>query len=162
MNIKIINNFLENEDFLNLKNKFLSNTFPYFYNDFKVNENDGSFQFTHLFYTNGKINSPYFNLIEPILIKLKVKSIVRVKLNMTFKEKKIKKNQFHTDVKDPQLDCKTAILYFNTNNGKTVFKNKKEIKSVANKLVLFPTKLEHTGTTHTNTKYRLVLNLNYF
>jgi hypothetical protein len=81
---------------------------------------------------------------------------------MTFKEKKIKKNQFHTDVKDPQLDCKTAILYFNTNNGKTVFKNKKEIKSVANKLVLFPTKLEHTGTTHTNTKYRLVLNLNYF
>ena len=49
----------------------------------------------------------------------------------------------------------------NTNDGKTLFENNKEVNSVANRIVIFANSLKHTGTTHTNNKYRIVLNINY-
>jgi len=152
------NDFLEQKDFDFLKKEFLSNTFPYYYNDFKVNENDGGNQFTHIFYREGEINSDYFDLLSPILNKLKVQSIERIKLNMTIKENKIEQFDFHTDT---NIKCNTAIFYFNTNNGKTIFESGEEVSSVENKMIIFPSSVKHTGTTHTDTKYRLVLNLNY-
>ena len=159
MNINVIENFLKKDDLNNLKNQFLSNTFPWYFQDFKVIKNDGDFQYTHIFFDYNRINSNYFDLLEPFLSLLNIKSLVRIKLNLTTRENQIKKFKFHTDI---NFDCKTAIFYLNTNNGKTVFKNKKEIESVENRMVIFPSNLEHTGTTHTDTKYRLVLNLNYF
>ena len=159
MNIKVIENFLKKDDLNNLKNQFFSNTFPWYFQDFKVEKNDGDFQYTHLFFDNNRINSEYFDLIKSFLSLLNIKSIVRIKLNLTTRENKIKKFKFHTDF---DFNCKTAIFYFNTNNGKTIFKNKKEIESVENRIIIFPSNLEHTGTTHTDTNYRMVLNLNYF
>ena len=159
MNINVIENFLKKDDLNNLKNQFLSNTFPWYFQDFKVEKNDGDFQYTHLFFNDNKVNSNHFNLIEPFIPLLNVKSLVRIKLNLTTRENKIKKFKFHTDF---DFNCKTAIFYLNTNNGKTIFKNKKEIESVENRIVMFPSNLEHTGTTHTDTQYRMVLNLNYF
>lgn len=159
MQIKIKNNFLDKTDFDFLKIKFLSNSFPYYYNDSKVDENDGGSQFTHIFYKEGVINSDYFDLLQPILDKLNIKTLDRIKLNMTTKENKIEQYIFHTDT---NVKCSTAIFYFNTNNGKTIFESGEEVDSVENTLVIFPSDMKHTGTTHTNTKYRLVLNLNYF
>jgi hypothetical protein len=159
MNIKIIDNFLPKENFLIIKETVLSNDFPWYFQDFKVYKNDGNFQFLHVFFHFNKINSNYFNLIEPFLPLLNVKSIVRIKLNLTIKEKKIKKFKFHADT---NFNCNTAIFYLNTNNGKTIFKNGKEVESVENRIIIFPSNLEHTGTTHTDTPYRMVLNLNYF
>ncbi len=157
--VKTTNKFLDKNDFDYLKNKFTSNEFPYFYNDFKVDENDGGNQFTHIFYREGVINSDYFNLLQPIFDKLNVKTIERIKLNMTTKENKIEQYNFHCDT---NKKCNTAIFYFNTNNGKTIFASGEEISSVENKMIVFPSNLKHAGTTHTDTKYRLVLNLNYF
>ena len=159
MNINVIENFLKKNDLNNLKNQFLSNTFPWYFQNFKVEKNDGDFQYTHLFFDNNRINSNYFGLIESFLSLLNIKSIVRIKLNLTTRTNKIKEFKFHTDF---DFNCKTAIFYLNTNNGKTIFKNKKEIESVENRIVIFPSNLEHTGTTHTDTLYRMVLNLNYF
>ena len=42
----------------------------------------------------------------------------------------------------------------------SIFKNGKEVESVANRIVVFANSLQHTGTTHTNTDYRIVLNIN--
>ena len=118
-----------------------------------------SFQYTHIFFNNNKINSNHFYLIEPFLSLLNIKSIVRIKLNLTTKENIIRKFDLHTDV---PFDCNTAIFYLNTNNGKTIFEIGKEIESFENRIVVFPSNLKHTGTTHTDTNYRMVLNLNYF
>ena len=158
MKIEIKNNFLDKADFDYLKKIFTSNEFPYYYNDFKVNENDGGNQFTHIFLREGVINSNYFDLLNPILEKLNAKSLYRIKLNMTIKQNKIKSYNFHTDL---DIKCNTAVFYLNTNNGKTIFESGKEISSVENKMIIFPSSIKHTGTTHTDTKYRLVLNLNY-
>ena len=51
----------------------------------------------------------------------------------------------------------------NHNNGKTIFKkSKKNVVSKENRLVLFDGRLEHCGTTSTNSKKRIVINLNFF
>jgi zinc D-Ala-D-Ala carboxypeptidase len=57
-------------------------------------------------------------------------------------------------------DCTTAVYYVNTNNGETVFENKKSITSEENKFVSFSSKLKHSGTTNTcSNKCRIVINL---
>jgi len=159
MNINVIENFLKKDDLNNLKNQFLSDKFPWYFQDFKVYKNDGDFQYTHVFYGDNSIGSTYFYLIEPFLSLLNIKSLVRIKLNLTAKTNQIKNFTFHRDF---NFDCNTAIFYLNTNNGKTVFKNGKEVESVENRIAIFPSGLEHAATTHTDTPYRLVLNLNYF
>ena len=159
MNIKIINNFLDNEYFNSLNNNFLNNKFPWYFQKGKVFENDGNYQHTHVFFDNNKINSEHFVLIEPFLLMLNIKSLVKVKLNLTLKDHVFKKFNYHTDV---SFDCNTAVFYLNTNNGKTIFENKEEVESIENRLIVFSSNLKHTGTTHTDTPFRMVLNLNYF
>ena len=57
---------------------------------------------------------------------------------------------------------KTAIYYVNTNNGYTKFKkNNKKIISEKNKLIIFDNDLEHTGSTCTDDRLRVVINFNY-
>ena len=55
----------------------------------------------------------------------------------------------------------TAILYINTNNGYTKFKKGGKVKSVANRVVIFDSNLEHMGYACTNEKRRIVVNFNY-
>ena len=49
----------------------------------------------------------------------------------------------------------------NTNNGYTRFEDGTKVESVANRMVTFPNQMMHTGTTTTDSEYRLVINLNY-
>ena len=55
----------------------------------------------------------------------------------------------------------TAILYINTNNGWTRFKKGARVKSIANRIVIFDSNLEHSGVTCTDEKRRVVMNFNY-
>jgi hypothetical protein len=63
------------------------------------------------------------------------------------------------DYDDPRVI--SGVLYLNTNDGKTVFKSGEEAESVANRVVRFTANQMHTGTSHTNTKYRALINFNY-
>ena len=56
----------------------------------------------------------------------------------------------------------TSIYYVNSNDGYTEFKDGTIIESVENRLVIFPSDMRHTGTTCTNAKNRIVVNINYF
>ena len=68
---------------------------------------------------------------------------------------------FHTDF-PWNYKWNTAIFYINTNNGKTLFKHNKQISSRENRVAIFDGRLKHTGTTCTDAKNRIVINLNYF
>ena len=48
-----------------------------------------------------------------------------------------------------------------TNNGYTKFKNGTKIKSVENRMTIFPSHLEHQGYTCSNQLKRVVINFNY-
>ena len=156
--MKIIDNFLNNLEFQKIKQSILNPYFDWYYQSSKVSDNDGGQQFTHVFLNeDGKI-SKYFNVLKPIFTKLKAKDIIRAKINLTHKKETIKQFEYHIDT---PKKCKTAIFYLNTNNGKTLFKNNKQIDSIQNRMVIFPSNLDHTGTTHTDKDFRIVLNINY-
>ena len=155
--MEIINNFLPNSSFDFLNKKILDKHFPWYHQNSKVLDDDNEEQFTHLFYSDETQYSNKAYLLKPIFDKLNVKILIRAKINLTLKEDIIRPFNYHMDF----AQCNTAIFYLNTNNGKTLFKDGQEIESVANRIVIFPSELEHTGTTHTDKKYRIVLNINY-
>ena len=84
--MKIIKNVLTEKELNKLQELMLNTTFPWYYNAGKSSVEDNNFQFVHIFFWEEKILSPFWNYIAPILDKLKVKKIIRVKANLTTKK----------------------------------------------------------------------------
>jgi len=94
---------------------------------------------------------------------LNIKKLWMLRANCTFGAKEPHIGGFHKDMTGTYFDehGKIAILYLNTNNGGTQFKDGEFIKSEANRCVIAPSTAEHAGVWSTNSKCRFVLNLNY-
>ena len=160
MKPKIINNFLEKNEFLNLQNIMTHHSFPWFVAKGVVNNKDLYYQFVHVFYVDHGINSNFFKELMPLIEKLQIKALLRIKANLIPKEKKIIEHGYHCD--NDYSGTKTAVFYINNNNGYTKFKNGFISKSEENKIIIFNSTEEHTGTTCTDSDYRIVINFNYF
>ena len=106
------------------------------------------------------VHSPSFQILVPIIEKLKSKILIRVKANLLTQTPDIIENKLHID-RSPYERQSTSILYMNTNNGYTKFEDGKIVKSKANRMVTFPASMKHTGTTCTDQKIRVVINFNY-
>ena len=165
--LKIIDNYLNNEDHLTIKNIMESDKFPWFYINRKVTKDSsgnvvkaGLFksQFSHYFYRDDNINSEFLTYLKPILDKLKPLSLIRIKANLNPPSEKIVKTAYH---KDQNFKCKAAIYYVNDNDGYTMI-DKEKVLSKKNRMVLFKANQEHFGTNSTNCNNRMVINFNYF
>jgi hypothetical protein len=160
---KIIDNFLEKEDFLKIKDTLLSDEFPWYYTKvldktpLSEESKNHNFQFTHTFYKDDCTNSNAMFLIDPIIKKISPKNILRIKANLNTKTEKIIQHGFHIDYSQ----CTTAIFYVNSNNGKTFFQNGDSIDSLENRLVIFDSGQLHSGSTCTDENVRCVINFNY-
>ena len=155
--MKITDNFLDKSEFEKINKTFHLSNFPWYFMPFKVHEGDDNYQFYHLFIAKGKVLSNHFDILHPILKKLGVKKILRIKANLTLKQNEHIESDMHVDFKD----CKTAIFYLNTNNGYTLFAKGNKILSQENRVVEFDSNLKHCAVDHTDTKYRIVINFNY-
>jgi hypothetical protein len=153
-------NFLNSQKFNTLKDSIFSNHFPLFYQDGAASKEDKSdFMFTHLFFYNGKQNSSYFNILDPLLSKIKIKNLIRVKLNFYTKKDKHIYTAFH---KDYDIPHKVALFSLNTCNGFTYFKDSKEkVKSIENQILLFNGKEQHCSVSQTDENIRVNININY-
>ena len=162
--IKIENNFLDNDTFFDLQNSVTSDNFPWFLQHGKVEVGDGQKQFTHNLVKNKndtRLSTSFMPLIlTPVIVKLNINTVVCAKLNLTHRENEIIPSLPHTDI-DIYDKSFTSILYLNTNNGYTQIVGGEKIPSIQNRFVTFPTNTPHFGTTHTDTDYRIVLNLVY-
>ena len=163
MGIAKITDYLEPAQHQHLLNTVSDGRFPWYWNDSVTYAEDqcglDDFQFVHTLYVDFSPSSEYFSLMLPILERLKPAALIRVKLNLNPRTAEPVKFQLHRDVSD--TDCATAIYYLNSNNGWTEFETGEKIPSVANQMVMFPGPLLHTGTTSTDQKRRLILNINY-
>jgi len=132
---------------------------PWYFNDGVVDNTDKHFQFTFIFLKNGKKNCEeyYFNLMQPLLNKIKFNNFNKIKANLLTKDIKNREHGMHVD----QPKGTTGIFYINTCNGYTKFKNNKIIKSKENTYVEFDSSLQHTGSSCTDKKTRVVINFNY-
>ena len=160
---KIIDNFLEYNDFIFLKSQIENNMFPWYYSGVLQNTAQSkidakyNFQFVHIFYREKTQNSSQFALLDNLIEKIQPKCLLKVKANLNPISDKIVEHGYHVDF----LNVTTCVFYVNTNNGYTKFKDGTVINSVENRAVFFDSNLLHTGTTVTDQPYRIVLNINF-
>ena len=170
MKPEIIDNFLSDDVFKNIQDVMLSNLLPWYYNSYVVDPNiiEENYFFVHPFYKEYNPISNSCELIDPVIEILDPVSIYRIQANCHPKDPKHTVLRFHTDIGDLHLypeklkQWTTAIFYINTNNGRTDFKDGTKVNSVENRLVVFPSNLEHSTVTSTDQKVRILINFNYF
>lgn len=159
---KIIDNFLGLDDFKKLESLLLKdNYFPWYYNPavtFEDVESLHTMYFTHLFYHEFTVQSNFFSVVDPILRLIDPNAIMRIKANLY---PNIGKNITDLPHKDYEYPHKGAILYINTNNGCTILEDGTEIKSIANRLLMFEPHKLHNSTFCTDEKVRVNININY-
>ena len=167
--IDIKDNFLPIREFEQMHSELMAWNFPW-YASKVVNGSDQNadynMQFTHLFYERYSPVDDTINILHPVLRIIQPISIFKIKANIMPNQGKIIEHGYHHDVTDSEFHpikdhMKTSILYMNTNNGFTKFEDGTIIESVANRFVTFPNHTEHTGTTTSDSDYRLVINFNY-
>jgi hypothetical protein len=160
---EVIDNFLDKEYFDTLKNTLTSLDMNWFYRDNMTSDDEnGMCYFTHNFFLKNHVYSPYFNLLEPLLAKLDISSLIEVRSNMSIRKEDQYESSWHVDY--PNGDSKTAILYITTCNAKTMIDVEKEIieiDSVENRILIFDTNISHKMKSATDAKRRIIINLNY-
>ena len=163
----ICTNVLDQKTFDLLQQQLTSDRFAWFYNDHVVDTKDMmteekyQIQFVHWFHQNSTVVTSQENwqLLFPIFEVLQPYSFIRVKANNI----PINDNQvvhgFHTDTTVPL--SWTAIFYVNTNNGFTEFSDGTKITSQANSMIVFPSNMKHSGSTCTDERSRINININF-
>lgn len=176
MSIEVIDNFLDPVVFKRIQSKLMGEDFPWWFSKNIVfrDQDDGGFQFIHDFYrdysdyiyfsTSDREVIPDVRLLVPVLKALNCEILVRVKANLLTRTAENVMSAFHIDipgVKDLE-SLSTSILYVNSNDGVTKFKDGTTVESVANRVVIFPAATFHAGTSCTDQKTRVVINFNFF
>jgi hypothetical protein len=161
MKIEVIDNFLPSFQFDSIQSFFMGENVAWFWRDNIVfnNEPGDNYQFNTAVYDYGR-EFNCFPLVQPCILKLRCSSINRIKANLRPKTLFHRRTPYHTDHSEPGNKF-TSIFYVNTNNGWTKFKNGRKVKSVANRMVIFPCSLKHRGVSCTDQIKRVVINFNY-
>jgi len=166
--IVVIDNFIPKRQFDVIKHYF-TYTCQWLYaptvlpvNDPRTNPNDlTDQQFVNvLFYAyQGVRNQKGMDIMMPVLERLKVTIVARIKANLQVWTPEVREREFHVDYDYGNM---TAIYYLNTCNGYTLFQDGQKCESVENRICIFPGSKWHCGTTTSNTKNRMVVNINYW
>lgn len=160
---KVVDWFFDEDYFKVLKETIMNKKFPWYYQE-TVNDqhssDDGDMQyyFEHVLYRNGP-NSPFYDLIDPLWDKLNIKSLMRVKANCYPGSQQLITHPAHQDFTFKHTG---AIIYLNTNDGKTILKDGTEIDSIENRVLFFDASEFHSSTNCTDKKARFNININYF
>lgn len=162
MKYEVIDNFLAQEDFNRLVDMLHQQVPFYFQKEINTeHKNDNQFYMTHMLFNieHDPMYSTFYKDYKIILDKLKIKSLMRMKINLYPKTEKVETHKPHWDYNYEHKGC---ILSFNTCNGATILEDGTKIDSIANRALLFdPSKL-HSSTSCTDDKVRLNMNINYF
>ena len=159
MEIDVIDNFLPKDQFNRIQDLLMGSWFPWYYNMSIIKGDYSKFQFTHIFYKEKIQPSPYLSLFDNTQSFLGVKKLFRIKSNLTARTSSNLNTGFHIDGFIGA--SKTALLYINTNDGGTKFYNHDIVNSLANRMVIFDSNIEHAGVTCTDQNTRVVVNFNY-
>lgn len=169
-NIQIFDKWLPENYFNELKYTFLSQEFNWNFNEVSVYPSDKElndpqeYQFSHVLYANSKPRSETYDLCSKLFFNLGANILLKAKVNLNPSTKDIREKSFHTDIpilNTKNIPYKTGILYINTNNGYTKFKSGEIIPSIENRFIIFDGDVPHCGSTCTDQKRRIVLNINW-
>ena len=161
--IKVIDNFLDEEEFKSIQSFMMGGEFRWFYSEGRVTNDDGLFCMIHMFFQpEVGSNSEHINIWNNFMRKIEATKCYRIKANMTLKSSSQIADDTEWHIDDQGDALKTAVFYINTNDGYTEFKNGVRVNSVANRVCIFDSNLKHSGTTHSEgDTQRIVVNFNY-
>jgi len=160
--LEIIDDFLDQDYFDNLKKDIESNNFPWaFQRDVAIADEDldNQFYFVHRLYENFVPESSFFDHIRPLTDELGAVAIIRARILMYVNQGTQYVHQRHIDKPYPHT---AALLYINECNGFTEFDDGTRVDNKENRLVRFDGSILHSSSTCTDQKNRLVLSINYF
>jgi len=170
--IEIIDNFLEQDNFIELQKFFMSPRSQWRLIDFVVSKDQDNQKkdgyFVHSFrdlhpitYKDRFPISPNYDVLYSLLDKLgkkvNFKQILRIRSSLFTRRERPHPDAFHVDYK---FDHKVCIFYVNTNNGYTLFKDGEKVESVANRLLIFDGLKEHATVVQSDTSARYIININ--
>ena len=165
--MEIQDNYLPYKQFRELQDFLLGPYVPWIYNNTITGSETSKmsgYQFIHSFFNtaNPLLEQPpssYTGVLRNLLFKLRAANLLKVKANLRPCTTEIEGSGFHVDL---PIRCTTAIYYINTCNGYTEFEDDgTRVESVENRLMIFDSARKHMGTTCTDQKRRVVLNINY-
>ena len=123
-----------------------------------------NWQFAHIFHNHSfgfqNQSSPFTESLAGIINRIDIDALIRIKANLNPRTESIVKHGFHIDQRNDNV--KASIFYVNSNDGYTEFEDGTRIDSVENRLVTFPSNIPHTGTSCTDSPWRIVVNFNYY
>ncbi len=155
--ISVINNFLDNDEFFEIKKLLSSKKFPYF-----LTQN--SKVLVHPIIDKTEYSLFLEPLISKLSKKLKVKTIISSETYLIIKDKENvslnigKKDPYDISLNDDSL---TSLLYINSNNGYTQILGKDKIDPVQNRLLTFSSNISYEETTPTKESFKSVIKLIY-
>ena len=156
----IIDNFLPRENLIKLKSIINSPDFDWYYikdiNEHSPKDALGVY-FVHVAYYQGRASN-FMHIFSPILTRLDIKSLIRIKINLYTRTSTLEVHPSHVD---EEYSHTGAIFYLNTNDGKTILEDGTKVDSVANRVLLFDASTKHSSTSTTDSKVRLNININY-
>ena len=161
MKYEVIDNFLSKEEHLKIKYMMLDDyrNFPWFYTPNVAEEGDNDIYFVHTFQEKEfDLESPYLHKLHPILEKMNIDDLWRVKGNLFPNQNKFIEHNTHIDYDEPH---QAAIYYINTNNGYTKLEDGTKVMSVANRMLFFDGSKNHNSTNCIDKKVRININFNY-
>lgn len=197
--MQILDNFVPETYIVELEDNFLSKDFGWFYkkgtsynldmtgyfgNSIHIDDKtQDSPQFVHTMYKDDAVNSPFFNLVKPMLYFLeqqgkKTIGIYRIKSNLMTSESSYPDNCYnvaHIDIPQNLVNRNmwTLLYYVNDSDGDTVFFNEQltdpnqthdsisvmqRVTPKRGSAVLFEGNRFHASTPPRNTKARMVIN----
>ena len=152
--MEVVDNFLEEDAFLELQRTIISEHFPVFYQPDAIGT-----PFTHNLYKPNSPSSFYEFVFEKLFSKYDIKKIIRAKVNCYPRTSRIVRHSFHADF---DYSHKGALFYLNTCNGLTKFKRGPGVKSIANRVLFFDPSVLHASTSCTDQRCRWNIQVNYF
>jgi len=160
---KVFDNFLEKSDFELIEKTLLGSDFDWHYNDnlnrSSHNRPNKDYYFIHLFFDYESFSkSKQYDILIPLIKKLKIFAIARIKANLYPGDDTNVEDPMHIDNEMPHTG---AIFYINTNNGYTKLEDGTKIQSVANRLLIFDASRPHCSARCTDEKVRVNINFNY-
>jgi Rps23 Pro-64 3,4-dihydroxylase Tpa1-like proline 4-hydroxylase len=171
----IIKDLLPNSLKSEIYNLLTCDHFPWFYNENATNyqnnvSNENTFQFVHIFYGSGRINSDKYQLIQTIMwffekeTGIKIKAIDRVKANLTTRYNMTTKDKLDAVHKDhDDKNFLSLVYYVNDSDGDTIFYDENgniehNVTPQANSLVYFKSNISHAGMFPRLNKRKIVIN----
>ena len=162
-----VDDYLDHTSFLRISEVFERNdvAWNFFGGTAELDDDPKQFLFKHEIHQNNEWISPLAIFLNPLLAKIGVMAIHRIRVNLlTRSEKNIESryhNDYEVDVPDKIDLWSTSIYYLNDCDGYTKLEDGTVIKSKANRLLTFPANVNHLGASCTDKKRRMVINLNY-